>query len=441
VPLLVFFTNKEPGYSKTDSMNERKKSTYLLVGSLIGFLLGVALGVMSWDTSFRTLPHLIPYADVFAKSWIVILIILVVPLVVTNLFVSFITMLHEKLAGKLVFNGLLVHLGLLIACTLLSVSLSYGFTHDLNVALSTPNVLTPEVSQQSGLRNVLAQLTSLQSNVAQLIVPAILVTILFSMGTFWLPNSLKSTLIAYSQRISTRVFALLRIVFYALPVSVGCLAFVVSSQSGTMIFGIVGLYVVGVCVVLSCAILFLYVMAFFFGCTPVTSFIRALLPAQLVAISTCSSLASLPALLTSTKKLGIPVAVAGFGVPVFVSFFRINLMVANPFSFFLLSELYNIPIALPGFLIFLGLMLITSFASPGLPQMGNVYSLPVFLAAGIPLEGILLLKAFDSIPDIFKTLLNVTEIGLVMSIVMRWQARVLPELYSVPGAHNKFEVP
>jgi proton glutamate symport protein len=428
-------------YSKADLMNEKQKSKYIFLGSLIGFLLGVTLGVIAWDAPFTILPQLIRFADVFAKSWIVILIVLTIPLVVANLFASLMTMIHEKLAGKLVLNGLFVHFGLLITCTLLSVSLSYYLIHNLNLNLSTPNVLTQKVLPQSGLQNISALLTSLQSNLAQLIVPAILITTLFSMSSFWLPDSLKNKLITYSQRMSTKVFELLQIVFYALPFSVACLAFVVSSQSGKMIFGIVGLYVLGVCVLLLCATLFLYVIAFFFGFTSVTSFIRALLPAQLVAVSTCSSLASLPGLLVSTKKLGIPEAAAGFAVPVFVSFFRVNLMVANPFSFFLLSELYNIPITIPGFLTFLGLMLITSFASPGLPQMGNVYSLPVFLAAGIPLEGVLLLKAFDAVPDIFKTLLNVTEIGLVMSIVMRWHRNIIPEIYSESGVQNKSNVP
>lgn len=418
-------------------MKEKSRSKYILVGSLIGFLSGVALGVLSWNSSFITLVHLIPYAEVFAKVWIVILVILAVPLVVTNLFVSFITIIHEKLAVKLVMNGLFVHIGLVIACTLLSVAFSYGFTQYLNVDLSISNPLVQETSEQTGLRNIHVLLTNVQSSVARFIVPTIIGTTLFSIAFFWFPNFLKKKLITHAQHLNVRVFELLRIIFYALPVSVACLAFVVSSRSGTMILGVAGLYVLGVCGVLSVAILFLYAVAFFFGYTSLTSFLRALLPAQMVAISTCSSLASLPGLLISTKKLGIPVAVAGFVVPVFVSFFRINLMVANPFSFFLLSELYNISVTLPDFFIFLGLMLVTSFASPGLPQMGNVYSLPVFLAVGIPLEGILLLKAVDSIPDIFKTLLNVTEIGLVMSIVMRGYRNMMPEVYSGYKAQNK----
>jgi len=48
----------------------------------------------------------------------------------------------------------------------------------------------------------------------------------------------------------------------------------------------------------------------------------------------------------------------------------------------------------------------------------------LYLAAGIPLEGYILLKAVDAIPDIFKTLLNVTEVMAVATIVAkkaRWK--------------------
>jgi Na+/H+-dicarboxylate symporter len=69
------------------------------------------------------------------------------------------------------------------------------------------------------------------------------------------------------------------------------------------------------------------------------------------------------------------------------------------------------------------MMMITSFGSPGLPQTGNVYSLPVFLAAGIPLEGVVLLKALDAIPDVFKTILNVTETAAVTSVTVRFATR------------------
>ena len=46
-------------------------------------------------------------------------------------------------------------------------------------------------------------------------------------------------------------------------------------------------------------------------------------------------------------------------------------------------------------------------------------TLPFYLAAGLPIQGIVLLNAVDSIPDVFKTLLNVTADMSVATIVAR----------------------
>jgi Na+/H+-dicarboxylate symporter len=45
--------------------------------------------------------------------------------------------------------------------------------------------------------------------------------------------------------------------------------------------------------------------------------------------------------------------------------------------------------------------------------------MPVFLALGVPLEMIVLTKAIDIIPDMFKTVLNVTESMTIASLVAR----------------------
>jgi len=72
-------------------------------------------------------------------------------------------------------------------------------------------------------------------------------------------------------------------------------------------------------------------------------------------------------------------------------------------------------------------MLLISFATPGIPG-GNpgVPTLPAFLAAGVPAEGVLILDAVDAIPDIFKTVLNVTADLSVATIVTGAPARVSP---------------
>jgi Na+/H+-dicarboxylate symporter len=46
-------------------------------------------------------------------------------------------------------------------------------------------------------------------------------------------------------------------------------------------------------------------------------------------------------------------------------------------------------------------------------------TLPAYLAAGAPIEGVVILEAVDAIPDIFKTLANVTGDLSVAAILGR----------------------
>jgi Na+/H+-dicarboxylate symporter len=46
-------------------------------------------------------------------------------------------------------------------------------------------------------------------------------------------------------------------------------------------------------------------------------------------------------------------------------------------------------------------------------------SLPAYLAAGVPVEGVMILEAVETIPDIFKTLANVTGDMSVATLLSR----------------------
>ena len=396
-------------------MNNRT-SRFVSIGSLILVVVGILLGILE-RTNLIQLGNGVVYAELFARTWIVVLIILAAPLVASFLLVSLLTLMKTKKTGKLALRGLGIHVGLLILAAIVSVGLSSIL---LQAAREEMQLFVPTVTNANYLTWLTESLGLTQAKVARLIIPIILFTVITAALLYRFPDKTKTFVTDKAAFVSNKLFALLSYLFMALPISAGCLALVITVSNGAMLVEVAGFYVFGVCGVIVFFIGVVYGAVYFFGHTTVKNFARAMLPAQLVAASTCSSLATLPALLLSVKQSGISDEVAGSTVPLFVSFFRINLMVANPFSFFLLSRLYDLPIEGPNLLLFLSLMMLTSFGSPGLPQTGNVYSLPVFLAAGIPLEGVVLLKALDAIPDVFKTVLNVTETGAVTSIMMRW---------------------
>jgi Na+/H+-dicarboxylate symporter len=61
-----------------------------------------------------------------------------------------------------------------------------------------------------------------------------------------------------------------------------------------------------------------------------------------------------------------------------------------------------------------------AFAAPGIPRGAFIMLAPLFLAIGLPLEGIGILIAVDALPDTFATVLNVTGDLVAATLVNRF---------------------
>ena len=76
---------------------------------------------------------------------------------------------------------------------------------------------------------------------------------------------------------------------------------------------------------------------------------------------------------------------------------------------FIVAQVYDVDLSFATIVIFLVTVIIISFGTAGIPQSGpGLKTMPAYLAAGVPIEGIIVLEAVEAIPDIFKTVLNVT---------------------------------
>jgi Na+/H+-dicarboxylate symporter len=134
-------------------------------------------------------------------------------------------------------------------------------------------------------------------------------------------------------------------------------------------------------------------------------------PAQVVAVSTQSSLASLPVMIERARDwLGVPQTSAGLVLPLAVAVFRITSPVANLAVCLYVAQLNGVELTL-GALVAGGLTAIAvSIASVGLPGQVSFFASvgPICLAMGLPLGVLPLLLAVEVIPDIFRTVGNVT---------------------------------
>jgi Na+/H+-dicarboxylate symporter len=169
--------------------------------------------------------------------------------------------------------------------------------------------------------------------------------------------------------------------------------------------------------------LLMYPVVALFGGRSLMQFARGVLPAQAVAVSTSSSLASLPALIDGAEnRLGLPKPVTSVVLPLAVSTFKVGSPVVWTVAAIFLARLYGVEITLADRLTIAATAMLSSFSVPGIPHGWLLLLSAVLVGIAVPVDGIALLFAVDVIPDMFATTLNVTADMAAVSIVSRGEA-------------------
>jgi Na+/H+-dicarboxylate symporter len=155
---------------------------------------------------------------------------------------------------------------------------------------------------------------------------------------------------------------------------------------------------------------------------PLGAFFRAMLPVQAVALSTQSSLASLPAMLAACSRLGVARSSAEFVLPLAVALFRATGPGMNLAVCIYVAKLSGVALT-PGVLAAgVAMALLTTVGTVSLPGTISFVSAigPIALAMGLPLEPLALLVAVEMLPDIMRTVGNVTmDVAVAASIDQR----------------------
>jgi len=165
----------------------------------------------------------------------------------------------------------------------------------------------------------------------------------------------------------------------------------------------------------------LYPVSAILGRVPLRTLAKGLAPAHWVAVSTRSSLASLPALIEGGREhLRFPSSITGFVLPLCSSLFKLSTVTAEPVRYLFLAHVFGLELTLPQTATFLVTLIILSFSGVGVPRGGSGFdTLPAYAAAGIPIEGLVLVVAVDTVPDIAKTIINVTGHMSVATLASR----------------------
>jgi proton glutamate symport protein len=239
--------------------------------------------------------------------------------------------------------------------------------------------------------------------------PLVLFTLLLALAIARSPAPARTTLLGFFQALGEVMLTLVRWVVMAAPVGVFALVLPLAAHAGTALAGAIGFYIVAYSLACLGVIALTYPVVALAARIPMRRFARAALPAQLIAFSSSSSISSLPALVEGAEReLGLPDTITGFVLPVAVSTFKLAAPVSWTVGALFVAWFYGISLHLGDLTTIAFAAVFLAFAVPGIPRGAFILLTPLFLAIGLPAEGIGILIAVDAIPDTFATVLNTT---------------------------------
>lgn len=398
---------------------------------LLGLALGVAIGL--------TLAILDPVAATTAASivqpigrlWLNALQMTVVPLVVALVVVGVTTATDAAASGRVARRAMLAFVVLLSAAALFA-ALAAPFVlsllprdaamiESLRAATGTPVTQTATPSLSSWFTAIIPS-NAIAAAAQSAMLPLVVFALFFGFALTRIEAQRRARLVDLFQSIADTMIVIVRWVLWAAPLGVFALVLDVCAKVGVNMLSVFGFYILLQCSIYISLALMLYPVAVLAGGESIKRFAAGILPAQVIAASTQSSLASLPAMIESAQtRLGYPRAVTALVLPMAVSLFRITSPAQYMGVAAFIAWIYGIEPSAVQLATGAALAVVISLGSVGLPGQVSFMTtnMPVSQAMGLPLEPLGLLIAVDTIPDVFATVGNVTGDLTATSVVAK----------------------
>jgi proton glutamate symport protein len=417
------------------------RAALLALGALVaGLALGTAVAASGSDLALRVVRAIEP----IGVLWVNAIRMTVIPLIVASLVVA-VAGADPRAMGRLGTRAFVVFVLLLVTMAALAVLAAPPLFERLVVdaraaaeirAASGGVELPPLPSFASWLVGVVP-VNPIRAAADGAMLPLVVFALLFGLALGRVAPALREPTVALFRGIAQATTTLVGWILALAPIGVFPLALSVAATLGAGVVGAVGFYIAAHAGLLVVSMLLLYAIVALAGTSP-ARFARAALPAQVVAASTRSSMAALPAMHASAERvLRLPRAVTSFALPLAVSTFRLNQPISWTTMALFAAALYGVELPLATVATLAATSVLLSFSVPGIPSGSLFVVAPFFAGVGIPAESVGLLIALDLVPDVFKTTSNVTGHLAAVSLVARGEAEAgetEPAAVAEPGA-------
>ncbi|PTN36754.1 dicarboxylate/amino acid:cation symporter [Desulfonatronum sp. SC1] len=373
---------------------------------LIGLIAGVVVGLFMQGLQDIAVSYIKPFGDLFIR----LIMMIIVPLVFSSLVVGAASTGDVKKLSRMGSKTIAFYLATTAFAVSMGVLLANIFKPGKGLSLPVDAVYTgreapPLIDVLVNIipRNPFQAVT--EGSMLQIIVFALFIGVAISL-VGKKADSVKNFFDGFAEimyRITGMVMQLAPYGVFALIVPV------VAMNGPSVLFPlgkVIGIMYMGA--ILHALIVYSFIIKGFTNLT-LPEFYKGILPAQLIAFSTCSSGATLPATMKCTQEnLGVSRETASFVLPLGATINMDGSALYQGIAALFVAQVYALDLSLGQQLVIVLTGTLASIGAAGVPGAGLIILTTVLASVGLPMEGIALIAGIDRILDMARTTLNIT---------------------------------
>ena len=381
----------------------------IIVGAIVGIIFQEKATILS------------PLGDIFLN----LLLVIIVPLIFLTITTSITKMKTPKRLGKIMITIICIFLVTSIIAVLIGFASTYFIRlvnpedgEQIRQSLEGNEKMEDDQEDMTIMDRTVSLLTVndfskllSKDNIIAILVFSIMCGLAINM-TGEKAKPVKELLLSANEVVNNIV----KIIMYYAPIGLGCYtAALIGSFGKNIVVGYLKTFVMYIIIALAYYFVIYTIYAFIAGGKRgVKVFWRNVLPPTLTALATCSSAASIPVNIESSKKMGVPDDIVETTIPLGTSFHKDGSIIGSVFKIMFLVCLFGTSIATTGDIMgVLGVALLANLLITAVPIGGGTISemLIISMLAALPI-----LTIIATIIDPPATMLNV--VGDTVSSMM-----------------------
>jgi Na+/H+-dicarboxylate symporter len=395
-----------------------KLPTAIALGLVAGLLLGLVASITGSSLLLKVATGIEPVGEAFVN----LLKMVVIPLVTSMIFVGVGTMGDLRKLGRLGAGALLFFAATTVVSVLLGMGIMKAFlplaSDAVTEAVGSVTTDAPMLPGPIGFLLSLIPANPFAAAAEGALLPLIVFTIFLAAATSALPATERDRLLSLASALAAALIKLVHWILFIAPLGVFALAAPVTARAGWAMLQSLGAFILAVLLGLVVFVAGVYLPAvILLARRQPWSFLRACTSPIVIALSSASSAATLPAMLEAAEdELRVSRPVASFVVPLGSAICRAGSALFQGAAIVFLAWFYGVPLEIAGVGGAVLATFIVSFTVAGIPTGGVLSLAPALGGVGIPLDGLGVLLGVDRIPDMARTTTNV--IGVLTATVV-----------------------